>query len=227
VDKDEVAEQVAQQAFNCMGFMPTPERLAHSVLATAWAIGFPQRFHAAATDSPNPWSAVTLHYHYQEALVIRFWAMQAELKFGYLTKIMRMTEEEFAVPVRATGVSPLEVLRAMTHWSLTRAMQRARVVGSPGDISAEAAVKTYNSLVLRYEALVTASAQVSRPTPIEEFQLGLSAKHPDAMLLWFCAENLSNSLDLDEDVQPLAAKVMQLSVSQIQNGLYRALQALP
>ncbi len=208
--------------------MPTPERLAHSFLATAWAAGFPhQSPHVENAGDFNPWATVTIHYHYHEALVIRFWAMQAEATFGYLSKIMRMTEEEFAVPVRKSKIEPLDVLRAMTQWSLARAGHRALVAGSPGIILPEDATKIYNSVVPRYETLVAASVKESRPIPEKDFQLGLSRDHPWTAFICYCADNICGSLDLEEDTGALVSIVMQLVVSNIQNGLYRALLTLP
>jgi len=233
VTKDEVAAQVAQQAFNCMGYMPTPERLDFSILGVAWKLGFPKpkrsQFDLLRNYriARNPWEGVSIHYHYQEALIVRFWSMQAEVKFGYLSKIMRMTEADLAIPVRASGIVPLDVLRAMTQWSLARAGQRARAVSSPGTISLEDATKIFNSLVLSYEALVSASVQDTRPIPIKDFQLGLSRDHPWTEFLCVCADNLCKDLDLDDAVRPLASVTMELAVSQVQNGLYTSLQSLP
>jgi hypothetical protein len=226
MDRSETAVQVAQQAFNCLGYLSTPERLERSFVATAWATGFPRPSHAEVDNNANPWATITIHYHYQEALVIRFWAMQAEVLFGYISKIMRMCEDELAIPVCESGILPRDVLRAMTQWSLARAGQRARAAGSPGIISPEDAAKIYNSLALRYEALVSASVDDVRPIPVEGFQLGLSRRHPWTEFLCYCADNLCDSIDLDEEVRPLATTIMQIAVSHTQTSLYQALQAL-
>ncbi len=202
--------------------MATPERLAQSFLGIAWKIGLPPPQVGAGM---SPWSAVSIRYHYEEALVFRFWAMQAELKFGYVSKIMDLTEAELLVPVRASGIAPLDVLRAMTQWALSRAGQRARAVGSQGIISIDEAVTIYNARVTRYEALVSASVLESRPIPIADFQLGLRRDHPWTELLCFCADNLADSLNLDDEWRPIAGLVLQQAVSTLQVGLYQTLQA--
>jgi hypothetical protein len=115
----------------------------------------------------------------------------------------------------------------MTQWSLTRAVQRARIVGSPGEISAEDATAIFNSQVLRYEALVNASVQDTRPIPVKDFQLGLSREHPWTELLCYGADNLCEGLIIENQMRPLTEILMQLALSQIQNGLYSSLQALP
>jgi len=228
VERQEAAVQVAQQAFNCLGYTATEEHLGHSVLATAWKMGLPTTPLRDGGDG-NPWAAVSIHYHYQEALMFRFWAMQAELLFGYLSKIMRMTEEELAVPVRASEATPLEVLRAMTNWALVRAMQRAKVVGSPGEMAPDEAVKIYNTKVLRYEALVTASAQEFRSVPVKGFQLPLArdGDGPWKELLCYGADNLCDALAIEDHARPITTMVMQLASNQIQTSLYRSLIALP
>jgi hypothetical protein len=153
--------------------------------------------------------------------------MQAELLFGYLSKIMQLTEKELSVPVRAAGISPMDVLHAMTRWSLTRAVERAKVVHSPGWIPDADATDIFNSVVLTYERMVSASVRERRPIPIENFQLGLSRDHPWTGFLCYCADNICASLDVEDEVRPLASIIMQLTVSQVQVRLYQALQALP
>jgi hypothetical protein len=142
---------------------------------------------------------------------------------------MRMTEEELSVPVRASEATPLEVLRAMTNWALVRAMQRAKVVGSPGEMAPDEAVKIYNSKVLRYEALVTASAQDTRPLPVKGFQLPVAREgdHLWKELLCYGADNLCDALAIEDDARPITTMALQLASSTIQTGLYRALMALP
>jgi hypothetical protein len=222
MDKNQVAVNCAHQVFYGLGFEGTIDRLSQSILATAWEMGLPRP--SGIFFRSNPWAGVSIRYHYEEALVLRFWAMQAELLFGYVTKVMHLCEAELAVPVKEFDLMPLDVLRAMTHWSLALAGQRARVVGSPGTLSPEQAVEIFNSRVFRYETLVSESVLDTRPIPDKDFQLGLSRDHPWTALLCYCADNLCESLDTEPDLRPMTALTLQLALSARHASFYHAVK---
>jgi hypothetical protein len=227
MDKEEVAQHVAIQAFNGLGYVPIGERLSYSILGTAWATGFPKPTPTRGIENDNPWALVPIQYHFEEAIVFRFWAMQAELMYGYVSKIMRMTEEELSIPVRAAMLQPLDVLRSMTQLLLDRAQKRAHIAGSPGTMTPDQAIATYNARVLNYEALVSAAVQDETPIPVRDFQLGLSREHPWTLLLCYCADNLCSALTIDEDRRPLSSIILEFAVSKTQTGLFGAIQRLP
>ena len=75
---------------------------------------------------------------------------KAESLYGYITKIMRMSEAELSLPVTAAGLQPIHILRGMTQLLLDRAQRRAGAVNSPGTITPERVIAIYNSRVLTY-----------------------------------------------------------------------------
>jgi hypothetical protein len=227
-DKEEIANRVAHQAYNVMGYTPDAARLEYSILGVAWRMGFPS---PDVEDLPSGntnsrWQRVPLLYHLQEALVIRFWSMQAELLFGYLSKIASLTEQEFGLPILSAGIQPMDVLRGMTRLLLVRAKQRAEVARSPGMLSEDEVVDIYNSLVLRYEELAGQSVQDHRPIPTNNFQLGLSKDHPWTAFQAFCGDNLCSALPVDEAAVPIASMLMGLATASVQTGLYSSLKSL-
>lgn len=224
MNQDEVAVQIAHQVFDGLGFQATLEQLNHSFLALAWASGTRSPKAAGADPAENPWSRVTIRYHYEEALALRFWALEAELLFGFITKIMRLAETELGLPVKASGITPAHVLRAMTQWSLARAGRRARIVGSPGILSVEEATAIFNSRVVRYEALIDASVKNLDPIPTSGFQLGLSREHPWTAPICYIADNICDALELDTEQRVLMTVILQLVVSAKRTALYNGIK---
>jgi len=227
MESGEIAQHVAVQAFNLLGYEPTRERLSYSILATAWRTGFPKTSPEVGAEYDNPWARVPIQYHLEEAILFRFWAMQAEVKYGYLSKIMRMVEDEWSLSVKAAAIQPIHILRAMTMLLMDRAQKRAAAVNSPGTLTSEQVTETYNKHVLEYEALVSAAVQDETPIPTENLQLGLSRNHAWTRLLVFGSNNLLSTLGLEPQVTPVASIMLELATWQTQTGLFEAIRKLP
>ena len=73
---------------------------------------------------------------------------------------------------------------------------------------------------------MSASAQNNSPIPEENFQLGLSRKHPWTQLLCYCAENLLSTLTIDDDMKAIATPLLEIAASKTQAGLFGAIQKL-
>jgi hypothetical protein len=212
LSKEEIADLIAHNAFQGLGLEMNADSLKHSFLATAWSMGMP-----APSDG---WAGVDVRYHYEEVLALRFLAIEAEFLVGYLTKLMKLTEAELAIPVQASGLTPLDVLRSMTRWSRAHARHRASIVGSHGEISIEEALAIYNSRVLRYESLVAASVTNKGPIPIRSFQLGLSREHPWMALVCNMSDNMCDSLGIERE--GMAAMPLQLAIDSKRRAFYES-----
>ncbi len=202
-------EEVVSILLSAVDFTNTAISLDKALLANAWRLGLPQ---AAGS---NPWAAVPIAYHFEEALIIRALYTEMEYLTGVVTTILAQLE------ARGTGrgLQPAKVFQAMSWIALPMARERSRLAGSSGVLSEEKASEIHNTRMQEYAALIRSSASCEEPLPTKSFMLGFPRDHPTGAMICTYADRLCAALNLPEEAQGLSSIMLQIAVSQRRNEI--------
>src|SRR5258708_5348971 len=113
--KDDLAGRLAHHVYDALGYRVGSTTFTEMALQMGLKAGDASRLSA--------------HYYFEEALVYRFWAREAEARAGLVSYLMKMAERELRLPVTGLGLTNLDVLRGMTGMILLRAIERAAAAG--------------------------------------------------------------------------------------------------